>query len=329
MKLTERRVLAKVPASTANLGPGFDTLGMALSLYAWIEMGVSETGTAIELHGRNLRGLPTDKNNLIYKVAQLVFNEAEVDIPELHIAMYSDIPLTRGLGSSASAIVCALAAANALIGSPLDDDRLFQIATRLEGHPDNVGASVFGGIVVASWDGNRASHIRLEPSPDLDVLVAIPDFQLSTEKARHALPDRFPMADVVFNVSRSSLLVAALATGNHGMIRTAMQDRMHQPYRAALIPGMAGILDGAAERGALGAALSGAGPTLLALIESGSPRKQELERFLLQTLAAEGITAEALWLKPAAAGPELTVTDGGAAAELAPLMERIKGEVRV
>ena len=328
MNHSERRVLAKVPASTANLGPGFDTLGMAVSLYAWIEMGVSDTGTAIELHGGNLGGVPTDKSNLIYKVAQLVFEEAGVRIPELHIAMYSDIPLTRGLGSSASAIVGALAAANALVGSPLDDDRLFQIATRLEGHPDNVGASVFGGIVVASWDGTRADHIRLEPSPDLEVLVAIPDFQLSTEKARHALPGRFGMADVVFNVSRSSLLVAALATGNHGMIKTAMQDRVHQPYRAALIPGMARILDEAAGHGALGAALSGAGPTLLALVESGSPRKRELERFLLDTLAAEGIPAKALWLRPSAAGPELTVTEGAAAAQLAPLMERIKGEVR-
>ena len=322
-----RRVLAKVPASTANLGPGFDTLGMALSLYAWIEMAAATDGrTRFELHGDQLSGIPTDKHNLIYKVAQLVFEEAGVSVPDIHVAMYTDIPLTRGLGSSASAIVGALFAANALIGNPLSGDRLFQIATKLEGHPDNVGASIFGGIVVTSWDGEHADCIRIEPGPELEVLVAIPSFQLSTEKARHALPKQFGMADTVFNVGRSSLLTAALATRRYDVIRRAMQDRLHQPYRAALIPGMAAILDKAADYGALGAALSGAGPTMLALVEAGSSRKQELERFLHETFAAEGITAETLWLKPALAGPEMTATE---AAGLSPsLMDLIKGEVR-
>jgi homoserine kinase len=322
-----RRVLAKVPASTANLGPGFDTLGMALSLYAWVEMAVANDGrTRFELHGDHLAGIPTDKHNLIYKVAQLVFQEAGVNVPEIHVAMYSDIPLTRGLGSSASAIVGALAAANALVGSPLTADRLFQITTKLEGHPDNVGASIFGGIIVSSWDGERADCIRIEPGADLEVLVAIPSFQLSTEKARHALPKQYSKADAVFNVGRSSLLVAALATRQHDVIKRAMQDRIHQPYRAAMIPGMAAILDQAAEHGALGAALSGAGPTMLALVEAGSSRKQELERFLHETFHAEGIAAATLWLKPALAGPEITVTEAGGLSSS--FMDRIKGEVR-
>ncbi len=322
-----RRVLAKVPASTANLGPGFDTLGMALSLYAWVEMAAATDGrTRFELHGEHLAGIPTDKNNLVYKVAQLVFQEAGVSMPEIHVAMYSDIPLTRGLGSSASAIVGALAAANALIGSPLSPDRLFQIATKLEGHPDNVGASIFGGIIVSSWDGERADCIRIEPGTELEVLVAIPSFQLSTEKARHALPMQYSKSDAVFNVGRSSLLVAALAARQYDVIRRAMQDRIHQPYRAAMIPGMTAILDQAAEHGALGAALSGAGPTMLALVEAGSTRKQELERFLHDTFAAEGISAATLWLKPALKGPEIDVTEADG---LSPsFMDRIKGEVR-
>ena len=229
--MTNRRIIVKVPASTANLGPGFDTLGMALSLYAWIEMSASLNGdTVIQLHGEGLNGISTDKSNLIYKVAQLVFKEAGVTLPELHISMYSDIPLTRGLGSSASAIVGALVAANALAGSPLSEDRLFQLATELEGHPDNVGASLFGGIVVSAWDGTHAAKVRIEPHAKLDVLVAIPAFQLSTEKARHALPSQISMKDAVFNLGSSSLLVAALASGQLEMIPFAMRDRLHHHH---------------------------------------------------------------------------------------------------
>lgn len=318
------RVIVKVPASTANLGPGFDTLGMALSLYAWIEMSAAEK-TTFRLYGDNMQGIPTDKSNLLYEVSQLVFEEAGVEVPELEIAMYSDIPLTRGLGSSASAIIGALVAANALIGSPLSEDKLFQLATKLEGHPDNVGASLFGGIIVSAWDGERADYVRLEPHPKLETLVAIPNFQLSTEKARHALPAQISMADAVFNVGRSSLLVAALASGELSLIRHAMRDRLHQPYRAPLIPGMSAILESAADYGALGAALSGAGPTLIAFIDSDSRSKAELEQFLLATLKREGIEADSMWLKPCAQGPVIAVEDAGSAAPA--LMERIKGEV--
>lgn len=322
--MNNRRVIVKVPASTANLGPGFDTLGMALSLYSWIEMSAAEK-TTFRLYGDQMQGIPTDKSNLIYKVAQLVFEEAGVVVPELDVAMYSDIPLTRGMGSSASAIIGALVAANALISSPLTDDKLFQIATKLEGHPDNVGASLFGGIVVSAWDGERADYVRLEPHPKLETLVAIPAFQLSTEKARHALPTQISMADAVFNVGRSSLLVAALASGELGLIRHAMRDRLHQPYRAALIPGMTAILESAADYGALGAALSGAGPTLIAFVDETSKSKSELEQFLLGTLKQEGIEAETMWLKPSSEGPVIVVEDLASSAP--DLMERIKGEV--
>jgi homoserine kinase len=322
-----RRVLAKVPASTANLGPGFDALGMALSLYSWIEMAEADDGKdRFDLFGKELAGLPAGKDNLIFKAARLVFAEAGVSSPRLHVAMYTDIPLARGLGSSAAAIVGGLTAANALIGSPLPNTRLLEIASDLEGHPDNVAASLFGGIVAAAWDGARAKHIRLDPPPDLEVLVAIPSFHLPTERARHALPDSYSRSDAVFNIGRSSLLVAALAAGRLDLLGFAMQDKLHQPYRAPLIPGMAKILAEAPEHGALGAALSGAGPTMLAFVDRESPRKAELERFLLRTFAAENIAAETLWLKPSASGPEIALP--GADAVRVPLLERIKGEVR-
>jgi homoserine kinase len=325
-----RRVTVKVPASTANLGPGFDSLGMALSLYAWIEMSESRTGeTVFRFYGDGMEGLPADKSNLLYKVAQLVFDQAGVNVPELEIAMYSDIPLARGLGSSATAIIAALVAANALIGSPLSDDDLFQLATKLEGHPDNVGASLFGGIVVAAWDGEAAHYARIEPNAKLETLVAIPAFELATEKARHALPSQLAMADAVYNVGRSSLLVAALAGGELGLIRHAMKDRLHQPYRAPLIPGMTEILERATEFGALGSALSGAGPTLIAFVDADSPSKAELEKFLQDTMRKEGIEAETLWLGPCSSGPKVLVEkwDDLSAEADRTLPERIKGEL--
>lgn len=321
--MEKRKVCVKVPASTANLGPGFDTLGMALNLYAWIEMSPAEE-TTIRLYGERMEGVPADKTNLVYKIAQMVFAEAGVSQPELEISMYSDIPLTRGLGSSASAIVGALVAANALAGDKLSVDTLFQMATRLEKHPDNVGASLYGGLIAAFWDGDRAECVRIEPDERLEVLVAIPDFQLSTEKARHILPQQVSMRDAVFNVGHSSVLVAALCTGNLDMIRRSMKDALHQPYRAPLIPGMDAILRDATEYGALGVALSGAGPTLLALVEAGSRERAGLEAFLRETLRKEGIEAELLWLKPARDGAQvLTPFD-----ERCTFIENIKGEIR-
>ncbi len=321
--MSSSKVRVKVPASTANLGPGFDTLGLALNLYAYIEMDKAET-TSIHLYGEEMEGIPQNKSNLIYKVAQKVFDRVGVDIPELEIAMYSDIPLTRGLGSSASAIIGALTAANALIGSPLSNDELFQIATEMEQHPDNVGASLFGGLIVAFWDDVRAEYIRITPDPKLEVLVAIPQFQLSTEKARHVLPEQIQMKDAVFNVSHASLLVAALCTGDSAMIAKAMKDRLHQPYRASLIPGMEEILDEGVHHGALGIALSGAGPTLLALVDRESTQKEELEQFLLDTLKQHDIPCKLIWLKPCLDGVQvLTPTDADFA-----FLDRIKGEVR-
>ncbi|KQX49075.1 homoserine kinase [Paenibacillus sp. Root444D2] len=317
-----QKVRVKVPASTANLGPGFDSLGMALNLYAWIDMAISNE-TTIRLIGDQMNGIPTDKSNLIYKVAQMVFEQADVSHPELDISMYSDIPLTRGLGSSASAIVGALAGANALIGNKLTQYELFQIASRLEKHPDNVGASLFGGIVVAFWDGEKAESIRIEPDANLEVLVAIPAFQLATEKARSVMPKQVPMKDAVFNLSHSSLLVAALATCNLGMIRHAMKDALHQPYRAELIPGMKTLLEQAENHGALGVALSGAGPTMLALVDARSGQKEELEAFLKDTLAKEGIEAQTLWLKPSGEGVAAVLLQEGDG----DLLSFVEGEV--
>jgi len=327
---TDRKagVRVKVPASTANLGPGFDSLGMALNLYTWVEMRKADRATVIRLHGDELsdKGIPCDESNLVYKVAQMVFAKAGISCPHLEIDMYSEIPLTRGLGSSASAIVAALAAANALVGSPLSNDELFQISSAIEKHPDNVGASLFGGLLVAYWDGERAEHIRVEPDSRLEVLVAIPRFQLSTEKARHVLPKEVSMGDAVFNVGHSNLLVAALCTGRLDMIRHAMKDALHQPYRSAMVPGMADVLRDATDHGALGIALSGAGPTMLALVDRDSGSKSRLEAFLHSAFGEQGLEVDTLWLKPELHGPEITLLTPET--ESSTFIQNIKGEVR-
>jgi homoserine kinase len=303
---------------------------MALNLYAWIGMTLSERETEIHLHGEQMDGIPRDKSNLIYKVAQMVFAEAGVSHPELDIEMHSDIPLARGLGSSASAIVGALVAANALIGEPLTVDDLFQLATRLEKHPDNVGASLYGGLIAACWDGESpADIVRIEPPERLKVLVAIPDFGLlgdgaKTERVRHILPAQVPMRDAVFNVGRSSMLVAALCQGRLDLLARAMRDALHQPYRAALIPGMETILREATDHGALGVALSGAGPTLLALVDGAAGPPAALDAFLRETLRKEGIAAETMLLAPAAHGAQILT----AADVRCTFLEKIKGEVR-
>lgn len=323
-KIVNETVVVKIPASTANLGPGFDALGMALSLYAWLELSVAEE-TEVKLYGEGMEGLPTDSSNLVYQVAQRVFRKAGFADQPLKISMYSDVPLTRGLGSSASAIVGALVAANEMLGGALSQDELFHMATELEGHPDNVGASLFGGIVVSSWDGNEAPYVKITPPPALETIVIIPDFQLSTEKARHALPQQYDKSDVVFNIGRSSLLVAALASGQLQLIRAAMQDRVHQPYRASLIPGMSFILEQATRYGALGAALSGAGPTLIAFIDSHSEQKEQLQQFMLETMKAEGIAAETMQLAPDCFGTRVIYKSEQLVPDL-PFMELIKGD---
>jgi len=317
------KVCVRVPASTANLGPGFDCLGMALGLYAWLEMEVAEQ-TTIRLIGDNVQGLPLDKSNLVYTVAQQVFARAGMPEQELSITMYSEIPLTRGLGSSASAIVAALAAANALIGNKLTNDELFQMATQIENHPDNVGASLFGGIIAAMWDGNQAHHVRIEPPANLEVLVVIPEYELSTKHARSVLPKEVPLQDAVFNLSHSSVLVAALSSGRLELISEAMRDRLHQPYRASLIPGMAHILEHATEHGALGVALSGAGPTLLALVDANRGQKEDLEAFMVDTLRASDIPAKTMWLKPEGQGVALLTPDDKSCT----FIEKLKGELQ-
>lgn len=301
-------VTVKVPASTANLGPGFDTIGMAFQLYTTIQMRFS-TETQIQLIGENVTGLPQDKSNLLYSVAAKLFQRAGQLAPELAINVSSDIPLTRGLGSSAAAIVGAFVAANKLAGEPFSKEEIFTMATHLEGHPDNVGASLFGGIVIATMPDREEGlvpYVRIPVPSALKVLVVVPDFRLSTEDARSVLPTSYSRADVVYNVGHSSLLTAALAGGRLDLLGKAMQDRIHQPYRAELVPGLTELLRNASNHGALGAALSGAGPTILCFYQSEEDR-ESLASYIETVMMTHKINYEILSLQPDKLGVQLQV----------------------
>ncbi|WP_286886216.1 homoserine kinase [Aneurinibacillus sp. UBA3580] len=297
------KVKVKVPASTANLGPGFDTIGMAFQLYTTITLEVADT-TVVRLHGPNLSGLPTDKSNLIYQIAARVFEKAGLAVPEIIIDVTSDIPLTRGLGSSASAIVGALVAANELAGKPFTTDELYYMATEEEGHPDNVGASFFGGVIVALMEKDHVPYVRFPVPEHLEAIAVIPEFMLSTEKARDVLPSMYSRQDVVYTASHTGVLVGALATGNLSLLRTAMKDVFHQPYRVPLVPGLDTILAEAHGYGAVGAALSGAGPTIIALVDKRKPT-DALQAFMVGTLAEYGIGCTIMRLVPDETGVQV------------------------
>jgi homoserine kinase len=271
---TRPSVCVKVPATTANLGPGFDCLGAALTLYnvfrfSELETGRREAGTLeIQVTGAERDRVTTDASNLVYQSFLKLFAHLEQAPPPVHIAIEMGVPLARGLGSSATAIVGGLMGANRLAGSPLGLDAVMAMAIALEGHPDNVVPALIGGCRLAATGHNSDWQICDIPwHPDIIPVVAIPNFELSTQAARSVLPADYSRADAIFNAAHLGLLLRGLETGNREWLQAALQDKIHQPYRQALIPGYAAVQAGAIAAGAHGLVISGAGPTLLALAD--------------------------------------------------------------
>ncbi len=260
-------VRVRVPATSANLGPGFDSLGIALTMYNELELELyREEKFDIESFGEGAEMLPTDGTNMIWgAVRRLLSRIGQADeYRGMKLRMYSRIPVSRGLGSSAAAIVGGLRAANEWLGRPLGKKELLGIATELEGHPDNVAPAVYGGFSVSVTYGGGPESISFRPDIPLKAVVAVPDFTLSTRLARSVLPDTVPRADGVFNVGRAALLAAAMARGKAGYLKMALEDRLHQPYRKSLIPGFDDVTEAAGKAGAAGCVLSGAGPSIIA-----------------------------------------------------------------
>lgn len=304
--------LVRVPASSANLGPGFDSLGLSLPLYTTLRVTPQAVTEVVPL-GPQLAGTPADPGNYVYRAMKLAARRAGRDLPPLRLEIETEIPLARGLGSSAAALVGGIVAANALLGRPLDPAALLDLAAREEGHPDNVAPALLGGIVVATLGDGGTAHVRLEPPPHLGVTVLVPDFELPTSRARAALPESYTRADAVHALSHTGLLVGALAQGRLDLLRGAMQDRLHQPWRAALVPGLADILANAADHGALGAALSGAGPTVLCLRDTRED-PAGLHRYLRGVLRGHGLTGRVLDLSVDTVGTVVQTCPQGAPA---------------
>jgi len=293
------RVKVRVPATTSNLGPGFDTLGMALKLYNEIDLswahGKGETLTEIEGEGR--AELPPGERNPIVQAFRLILPKSRFPYA-LRVKMTNRIPLARGLGSSAAARLGGLLAAAALrdFRNPGVEDVVAR-ACALEGHPDNVVPAFHGGLCASMWDGarGRPAWVRLKMPRDLGVVVCVPDFKVSTEDARGLLPAKVPFKDAVRNASRLAMLIGALERGELGLLRLAMQDVLHQPYRRPLMRGMDAVIAAALRAGAFGAALSGAGPSVLALTTRG-PKQAKIGRAMRKAFLRCGAKSRALAL---------------------------------
>lgn len=271
------KISVKVPATTANIGPGFDSLGMALPIYNTIT--IEETvlpGTGIEINVLNddataddllMEHIPMDENSIIYKAVELLYNSIGQTPSELKITVQSQIPIARGLGSSASVIVGGLLAANELLGKPADEVALLSIATEVEGHPDNVTPAIVGGLVLSSQeDDGRIVYTKLNWPEEWIITVCVPDYELSTDISRSVLPKEVPMEDAVFNAKRLGMFVQAVNTKDTELMKLALQDRLHQPYRMKLVPGLDKIIENLKhEENVLGTVLSGAGPSILVI----------------------------------------------------------------
>ncbi len=257
----------RVPATSANLGPGFDCLGLALNLWNELEVSVSGTSLNISVTGEGQASLPKNAHNSIYQVMQATAKHLGKPLPiGLNLNCTNRIPLGSGLGSSSAAIVAGVLAAYELLGVPPNKEDVLEISAQLEGHPDNVAPCIFGGLTASMTHEGHFLSISL-PITALSLVVVSPDFAFPTSKARAALPLQVPHADAVFNLSHTVFLVEALARGDYDLLAKAMQDRLHQPYRLPLIPGAASALQAALTAGAAAAAISGAGSSLLAILK--------------------------------------------------------------
>jgi homoserine kinase len=258
-----KKVSVSVPASTANLGAGFDCLALALSLRNTIELWETKQGLEIDVEGEGETRVPLDTTNLIVRAAEKVFEKIGRRPNGLRVHAVNGIPLGSGMGSSAAAIVGGLAAANALVDGGLSRDQLLRLAYEIEGHPDNAAAALFGGLALVSASGEELI-VRSLSIPPMKLVIALPEIRLSTAEAREALPEQVPLTDAVFNLGHALFTVQALTSGDDALLRWAVSDRLHQPYRKKLIPGYEAVVAEARKAGAVAVALSGAGPSLAA-----------------------------------------------------------------
>ena len=263
------KVKVRVPGTSANMGPGFDSIGLALSIYNYIEAEETELGLCIEvLDAETKEFLPTDEKNLVYKSMKYLFDKADYHPKGLMLVLNSEVPVTRGLGSSSACIVGGLSCANELSGKKFSSREIMAMATQIEGHSDNVCAAVCGGFTVSVLQKDEIFYYSHKMNGDLKFLVLIPDYAVTTQKARNTLPGYYPRRDVSFNISHASLMVASMVSGNYENLLCAMDDRVHEPYRKVFIDGYPKIYNKLKSYGSLGTYISGSGPTLVSVVEA-------------------------------------------------------------
>ena len=301
----QNSICVRVPATTANLGPGFDALGLALSLYNDVTLTWSDTpGVEVVITGEGEAELPRDRANIAVQAVDRVLAAAECQDRGYLLELDNRIPLSRGLGSSAAARAGAVFAANELLNQPLCFQEVLNLAVELEGHPDNVAAALLGGLVASSIDDEtgQVMAVRVACAEFPYVVVFVPEEKIATEAARQVLPDTFPKADVSFNLGHACVTLAALVEGDRKLLGKAMEDRIHQPYRQQLMPWLPEMLEAARSAGAAGAALSGAGSTVVAFVDH---EVQAVRAAWENTARRCGIAGRPLTLKVDMAGTDV------------------------
>jgi homoserine kinase len=285
--------IVTVPATTANLGPGFDCIGAALTLYNQFRftfLSQTDEDVKITVRGTEADRVSTDRNNLLYQSFVKFYQHLGKTPPNVAIEIQLGVPLARGLGSSATAIVGGLVGANELAGTPLDIKEVMELAIAMEGHPDNVVPALLGNCRLSTGEAGNWQVCEIPWQDTIVPVVAIPDFELSTEEARSVLPVQISRSDAIFNIARLGLLLRGLETGREEWLRVAMEDKLHQPYRQGLIRGYETVKSVALSAGAFGMVISGAGPTLLALTDRD--RASSVASAMREAWKNEGIVAD-------------------------------------
>ena len=276
-----------VPATTANIGPGFDSLGIALKLYNTIEVEEIQEGLVIEVTGRDAALIDTNENNLVYRSIKKLLDKVEYRPKGLRIVQHNEIPISRGLGSSAASIIGGLLAGNKLANSMLSTEKILEMAVEMEGHPDNVAPALLGGMVVSTKGNDGVEFVQIPIKESLEFYAAIPNVGLSTKLAREALPKTIDYKDAVFNVGKVALLVSAFATGEYDKISFGLEDKLHQPYRLPLLDSLEKIFKEASRKELKNIFLSGAGPTVIYLSWRQDKNDVELFKEIVSSMSEE------------------------------------------
>ena len=299
-------ITIRVPATSANLGPGFDSLGLALDL--WNETVITlAIEFSVQVRGEGAEKLSLGKNNLIIQSAQKLADCVGKHLPPFHMDCVNHIPLSSGLGSSAAAKLTGLLGANTLLGRPLSHDEILNLATEMEGHPDNVAPALLGGLVVSTSEaGNVVAHriVEAENASLLYITVVLPEFHLPTQESRTALPQQVSLKDAVHNISRTVMVAEAFRNGDADLLGKAMTDTLHQPHRVPLIPGAQAAMDGAKGAGASAVALSGAGPSVIAFSAKQDPAIGEAMKHAFEE---RGLQSRVFQLKMSNHGAEVQI----------------------